>query len=103
MWMARIWKLMKTAGRDGLVLLHALRDPHTPRGLKLGILALGLYVLSPIDLVPDILMLFGWADDFAVLMFGIPFLARRLPNAVRARAEEGVDRWMARWRAAGRI
>jgi uncharacterized membrane protein YkvA (DUF1232 family) len=48
-------------------------------------------------------MLFGWADDFAVLMFGIPFLARRLPNAVRARAEEGVDRWLARWRAAGRI
>jgi len=103
MWMARIWKLMKTAGRDGLVLAHAFRDPHTPRGLKLGMVALLLYLLSPIDLVPDILAVFGWADDFAVMMFGIPFLARRLPDAVRVRAEAQAERWLARWRTASRF
>ena len=103
MWMARILKLMKTAGRDGLVLLHALRDPQTPRGVKLGTLALALYVLSPIDLVPDILALFGWADDFAVMMFGIPFLARKLPDGVRMRAESQAERWLARWRTASRF
>ena len=33
-----------------------LRDARTPAGAKLAILAAGLYVLSPVDLVSDLLL-----------------------------------------------
>jgi len=100
MWPTRFWKFAKTAGRDGLMLLFALRDPRTPRMVKVGIVALALYAVSPIDLVPDVVLLFGWADDLAILMLGIPFLAKRLPPQVRAsagaRAEQLLGRLFAR-------
>jgi uncharacterized membrane protein YkvA (DUF1232 family) len=86
MWPLRLWRLLKSAGRDGLLLAFALRDPETPRAVKAGIVALALYLVSPIDLVPDVLAVFGWADDVALLMVGVPWLVRRLPPGVRARA-----------------
>lgn len=86
----RAWTFLKTVGRDGLVLLLALRDPATPRALKAAIVALALYAVSPVDLLPDVALLFGWADDLALLMVGIPFLVRRLPPAVRERAERSL-------------
>jgi len=91
-------KFLKTAGRDGLALLFALRDPRTPALMKAAIAALALYVLSPIDLVPDVLLLFGWADDAALLMLGIPFLYRRLPPAVRAQAAARAEQLIGRFR-----
>jgi uncharacterized membrane protein YkvA (DUF1232 family) len=97
MWTMRVRRFLRAAGRDGLMLLFALRDPATPRALKLGIVALALYAISPIDLVPDVLLLFGWADDVALLLMGIPFLARRLPHAVRARAAAQAEQWIARF------
>lgn len=86
MWPVRALKFLKTAGRDGLVLLYALRDAGTPIAVKAGIVGLALYTVSPIDLLPDVALLFGLADDLAILMLGIPFLVKRLPEAVRARA-----------------
>jgi uncharacterized membrane protein YkvA (DUF1232 family) len=102
MWPNRLWTFLKTAGRDGLMLLFALRDPETPRLLKLGIVALALYAVSPIDLIPDVVLLLGWADDLALLMIGIPFLARRLPVGARARASLRAEQLLGRlgaWRA----
>lgn len=99
MWPTRIWLFLKTAGRDGLMLLFALRDPETPRMVKVGILALVLYTLSPIDLVPDLMLLVGWADDLAILMVGIPFLARRLPPGARARASMRAEQLLGRFGA----
>ncbi len=93
MWPLRLWRFVKTVGRDGLVLLHALRDPGTPVPLKAAILALAAYLVSPIDLLPDFALLFGWADDLALLMVAVPFLVSRLPAAVRARAERAAGRF----------
>jgi uncharacterized membrane protein YkvA (DUF1232 family) len=57
-----------------------LRDPGTPRAAKLAVLAAGLYVLSPVDLVSDFLPVLGWIDDgvVAALLLG---LANRLVPA----------------------
>jgi uncharacterized membrane protein YkvA (DUF1232 family) len=74
MWIDRFWRFAKTVGRDGLALLFALRDPQTPRALKLATVALAFYVISPIDLLPDIAFLVGWTDDLALLALGIPCL-----------------------------
>ena len=86
--------LLRLTGRDALTLFAALSDPQMPRGLKAGVLALVLYVLSPIDLLPDFALMLGWADDLALLIVGIPWLASRLPEAVRERARLRVARWL---------
>ena len=102
MWIVRLVTLVKLLGREGLVLLFALRHPGTPTAVRLGTLALIAYTISPIDLLPDLAMLLGWADDAAALAIGIPFLVKRLPADVQADASARVDRFLARFGVATR-
>lgn len=44
-------------------------DTDTPRRYRLGLLALGLYLASPLDLIPDILPAIGALDD--VILTGL--------------------------------
>jgi uncharacterized membrane protein YkvA (DUF1232 family) len=46
-----------------------VRDPRVPRGAKLGLLGAGLYLFSPIDLLPEALLgKIGYLDDGVVLL-----------------------------------
>ena len=73
----------RTAARRRLVLRASLGE-------------LALSTLMPFDLGPDLMLLFGWADDVALLLLGFPFLIRRRPPAVRARAEARVEQLLGR-------
>lgn len=97
MWLARAGFLLRRLGRNGIMLLYALRHPGTPRGVKLGILALLAYVISPIDLIPDFAVLLGLTDDAAVLLVGIPFLMKKLPVDVQQDVGEKVNAMLARF------
>lgn len=58
------------------------RHPATPwwaRGLVIFIL---LYGISPVDLVPDLVPLFGWLDDISLLLLLLWGWERCLPDAV---------------------
>ena len=49
-------------------------DPVLPRAAKIALGAAAVYLLSPIDLVPDFIPIFGYVDDVllaAVLLDGI--------------------------------
>ncbi|RQP07659.1 MAG: DUF1232 domain-containing protein [Chryseobacterium sp.] len=39
-----------------------------------------LYVVSPIDAIPDFLPLIGWTDDIAVVGFVVARLAKEIEN-----------------------
>ncbi len=80
--------LLRTFGRNGLVLLYAVRNPATPTWIKLATVAIILYAISPADFFSDLIPLLGWADDLALLALGIPWLLGKLPEAVRAQAEQ---------------
>ncbi|MEZ5740206.1 MAG: DUF1232 domain-containing protein [Burkholderiaceae bacterium] len=97
MWMLRIGTLLKLLGRNGLILLFALRHPSTPASIKLATIGLLIYTISPIDLLPDFALLFGWADDAAALAIGIPFLIKRLPVDVQQDASARVARLLSRF------
>ena len=94
MWMLRLRKMARAAGREALILFFALRDPATPLSLKVAAGAALAYLVSPVDLLPDV-PLIGWVDDALILSLGLPYLVRRLPDPVRRRAEVGADRVMA--------
>ncbi|HEU4894573.1 MAG TPA: YkvA family protein [Acidimicrobiia bacterium] len=54
-----------------------LRDPRVPRRAKITLGLAAAYVASPIDLIPEVIPVIGWADDVLVLMFAIDSLIER--------------------------
>ena len=61
-----MWKLAKLWGlfRNELRLVWAmLRDARTPAAAKLTAVLAMLYVISPLDLIPDLVPVLGWLDD----------------------------------------
>lgn len=91
MWMMRLRRFVRVISKGGWMLLWALRHPRTPWSVRVGTLLLAAYVISPVDLIPD-LPLIGWFDDATLLMLAIPFLLDRLPAAVRADAQAAAGR-----------
>lgn len=79
--LALLWTLIRGDARR---LWRALRHPQAPLWLKLGTLGIVLYVVSPVDLVPDWLPLLGIADDLVLVPLAVRFLLNRLPPALRA-------------------
>jgi len=86
MWkrLAVLWTVIRGDARR---LWFALRHPAAPRWLKVGAALIVLYVLSPIDLIPDALPLVGVVDDLVLVPLAIRWLLDRLPEHVRADAE----------------
>jgi uncharacterized membrane protein YkvA (DUF1232 family) len=55
-----------------------LRDPRTPRLPKALVVAACLYLLWPLDLVPEMLMpFFGLLDDATFLWLGLRYLLKK--------------------------
>ncbi len=61
------------------LLFRLLGDPRVPRKRRLAMAVAGIYVASPIDLVPDAIPILGSIDDLLVLAFAIDFLLRVSP------------------------
>jgi uncharacterized membrane protein YkvA (DUF1232 family) len=73
--------LLDRGMRDQLRLAwRLLRDERVP-ALKFALPALlALYVVSPIDIIPDFLLGLGQIDDLGVVMAGVLLLARVIPR-----------------------
>jgi len=78
---ALLWSLLRGEART---LWRALRHPHAPGWLKLGAALIVLYVVSPIDLIPDFIPFVGAIDDVLVVTFGVRWLLSRLPAHISA-------------------
>lgn len=55
------------------------RDPRVPRKAKLAVLFGMLWVLSPIDLIPEFLPVIGPLDDIVVVALVLRYAARSVP------------------------
>lgn len=91
----RLGRLVRTVGRDLVVLWYACRNPATPLVLKLAALLVAVYAISPVDVVPDWLPLLGWVDDVTLLALAIPALLTLVPEPVLSHARgEAARAWM---------
>jgi uncharacterized membrane protein YkvA (DUF1232 family) len=61
--------------------------PQVPRRARVALLAAVLWVLSPIDLIPDFIPVLGWVDDIVIVPLAIRWLLNRLPAHLRADLE----------------
>jgi uncharacterized membrane protein YkvA (DUF1232 family) len=78
------------------------RDPRVPLSAKVALGLAGLWVLSPIDLVPEFLPVIGPLDDVLVVVLAVRWAARRIPRAVLLEAWPGEPRQVARLLGEGR-
>jgi uncharacterized membrane protein YkvA (DUF1232 family) len=63
---------------DTVVLLRRLAaDPQLPFGVRVRLLLLLLYLILPIDLVPDFIPVLGYADDAIIVAAALRSVARR--------------------------
>jgi uncharacterized membrane protein YkvA (DUF1232 family) len=61
-------------------------EPTVPRRAKLALLAAVLWVLSPIDLLPEFLPVIGPLDDVVAVVLLLRYAARSIPRAVLVEA-----------------
>jgi len=73
------------------------KDPRVPRRVKIAVAFAGLWVLSPIDLIPEFLPVIGPLDDIVVVALALRYAARRVPPAAV------VDAWPAERRILNRL
>lgn len=78
-----LWTILRGDARQ---LWVALRHPLAPGWLKLGTALIVLYVLSPIDLIPDVVPFLGAMDDLVLVPLAIRWLLKRLPPDIAAAA-----------------
>jgi uncharacterized membrane protein YkvA (DUF1232 family) len=82
---------------DCVVLVRRLaRDPRVPRRAKVAVALAGLWVLSPIDLIPEFLPVIGPLDDVVVVALALRYAARRVPRDVLLAAWPGEPRLLER-------
>ena len=81
MW-KRLTVLWSLARGDARRLWFALRHPLAPTWLKAGTALLVLYVVSPIDLLPDVLPVIGIVDDLVLVPLAIRWMLKRLPPGI---------------------
>jgi uncharacterized membrane protein YkvA (DUF1232 family) len=80
-----------------VTLVRRLRaDPRVPWQAKAAVIVAGLWVLSPIDLLPEFLPVIGPLDDVVVVALALRYAARRVPREVLLEAWPGEPRLLER-------
>ncbi|MCA1693956.1 MAG: DUF1232 domain-containing protein [Actinobacteria bacterium] len=58
------------------------KDPRVPRSAKIAVVIAGVWVVSPIDLIPEFLPVIGPLDDVVVVALALRYAARKVPREV---------------------
>jgi uncharacterized membrane protein YkvA (DUF1232 family) len=82
--------------RDGVTLWFACKHPSTPAAAKVLGFVVVAYALSPIDLIPDFIPVFGYLDDVILLPVLIWMAVKLIPADVLARCRLQADEWIAK-------
>lgn len=78
MW-KRLTILWTVVRGDARRLWFAVRHPAAPPWLKVASGLIVLYVISPIDLIPDAIPVLGLIDDIVLVPLAMRWLLQRLP------------------------
>jgi uncharacterized membrane protein YkvA (DUF1232 family) len=82
--LSRIKTWARTVKTDAHAVYLAARDPRVPWYAKILAIAVAAYALSPIDLIPDFVPIFGYLDDLIIVPLGIWLVVVLIPYEVMA-------------------
>lgn len=97
----QFWEKVKECaiivGREGLrqvlTLFYVLKRPDVPAWAKGVILGTLGYFIFPIDLIPDLIPLIGYADDLSALAAAAGMVAMYIDDEVRQKADHKLKEW----------
>lgn len=78
-------------------------DPATPRGVRVRLWLLLGYLALPVDLVPDVVPVLGWADDAVVVALVLRSVVRHAGPAALDRHWPGTPAGLATLRRVARL
>lgn len=87
----------KTAGLEvvekALFLYYAAQKPETPIWAKTTVYGALAYFISPVDAIPDVIPVVGYADDLGVLVAAVTSIAIYIDSEVKAQAQVKLEDW----------
>lgn len=93
----KIAQFAKQAGREvvekSLCLYYAAQRPETPKWAKTVIYGALAYFISPLDAIPDITPMVGYADDLGALAAALGMVAVYINDEVKAKAALKLKEW----------
>jgi len=72
------------------------KDPRVPRRARIAVIVAGLWVASPIDLIPEFIPVIGPLDDIVVVALALRYAGRQVPRDVLMAAWPGEPRVLER-------
>jgi uncharacterized membrane protein YkvA (DUF1232 family) len=72
------------------------KDPRVPRRARIAIIIAGIWVASPIDLIPEFIPVIGPLDDIVVVALALRYAGRQVPREVLMAAWPGEPRLLER-------
>ena len=94
---SRAISFLRFAGKKvihkALLLYYAAQNPRTPKWAKTAIYGALVYLLSPLDLIPDLLPAIGYTDDLWVLAAAVATVSLYINDEVRAQAAQRLQSW----------
>ena len=92
---AKVGRFFMAAGRElveqVLILKYVAESPDTPRHVKALIYSCLGYFISPIDAIPDLTPVVGFADDLGAVIATIALLAVHITPEIKERARKKAD------------
>jgi uncharacterized membrane protein YkvA (DUF1232 family) len=76
-----------------LFMYEALQDDETPKWAKATIIASLGYFISPLDGIPDLTPVVGFADDLGALTIAFATVAVHIKDRHKHKARETLKRW----------
>src|SRR3954464_14277284 len=82
---------------DCVTTVRRLRnDPRVPRRARIALVIAGIWVASPIDLIPEFIPVIGPLDDVVVVALALRYAGRQVPREVLLAAWPGEPRLLER-------
>ena len=94
---AKLLKYAKIAGREvverALQLYYAAQNPETPPWAKTVIYGALGYFIFPLDAIPDLTPVVGYADDLGVLVAALATVALYITEDVKQKSRQKLRDW----------
>jgi len=76
-----------------LLLYYTLQKKNVPLKAKAIIVGALGYFITPIDVIPDLLPMVGYTDDFGALMMALATVYMYVDNVVKSKARNQLESW----------
>ncbi len=76
-----------------LLLYYAYKKKETPKWAKRVVVGALVYLIVPVDAIPDFIPLLGFTDDLGILTSGLLTIAAYIDDDVRRKARQKLDAW----------